>query len=98
MALLRPTESLANDAITLYHVVKLGISTTETPPGMDQGSETITAATCMLSAGEIVLRIHYMDEFADTFRFRGDVVFKDGSYYTSKEGLIHWSERLQRRR
>ena len=98
VALLRPAESLANDTITLYHVVELGITTTEEPPQRDMGSERITAATCMLSAGDIVLRIHYMDEFADTLRFRGDVVFKDGSYFTSKEGLIHWSERLQRRR
>jgi hypothetical protein len=98
VALLRPNESLADDTITLYRVMELGISDNKEPPQRDMGSETITAATCMRSAGEIVLCIHYMDEFVDTLRFRGDVVLKDGSYYTSKEGLIHWSERLQRRR
>lgn len=97
VALLRPKESFADGAITLYDLVEFGLETSKKPPKTDKGPEEATLATCMYSGGEIVLRVHYPYGFVDTLRFRDNVVFKDGAYFDSKEGLIHWSERLQRR-
>jgi len=94
---LRPDTSLADERITLYRLVDFGLSFDANPPEPDEHPEGLTHASCMLVNGELVLRIHYMDQFVDTLRFRGNSVFKDGSYWADGgDGLIHWSERLER--
>ena len=94
---LRPDTSLADESITLYRLVDFGLSFDANPPEPDEHPEGLTHASCMLVNGELVLRIHYMDQFVDTLRFRGNTVFKDGSYWADGgDGLIHWSERLER--
>lgn len=95
---LRPTETLADDAITLYHLAEFGLSDDEDAPGLEKGTEGTTYATCMRAAGQIVLRVHYFDGFSDTFRFRGNAVHKDGAYFDSDEGVIRWTEWLRRER
>lgn len=98
IAVLNPVESLADDAITLYRLAAFGLSDDEKPPSLDKEPEERTYASCMYASGETVLHLHYMDEFEDTLRFRGDTVLKSGSYFDSESGLIHWSERLERKR
>jgi len=94
---LRPSTSLADDSITLYRLVNFGLSFDADPPKPDEHPEGLTHASCMLVNGDLVLRIHYMEHFVDTLRFRGNTVFKDGSYWADAgDGLIHWSERLER--
>ena len=98
IALLQPQESLADGAITLYRVAEFGASTTAEAPHMEKGPEERRGASCMCVGRDLVLCFNYMDEFEDTFRFRGDTVLKDGSYFDSKSGLVHWSEKLDRKR
>ena len=45
-----------------------------------------------------MFQIPYMENFFDTIRFRGNQAEKWGTYYDKKSGLIHWSERLTRRK
>jgi hypothetical protein len=98
IAILSPVESLADDTITLYRLAEFGVSTDQDPPSLEKESEERTYASCMYTNGETVLHLHYMDEFGDTLRFRGGTVLKSGSYFDSESGLIHWSERLARKR
>lgn len=70
-------------------------------PGPDETLDldkqgTPFAASCIKSGETTILRIRYDDNFCDTFRFRGDVLDKDGLLHTD-DGLIHWSEKLKRR-
>ena len=94
---LQRTDSIADGEITLYRLTRFGISFDEDAPSLDAGPEGLTHATCMVVDGELVLRIHYMEGFVDTFRFRGDRLCKDGSFFPdTTDGLVHWSERLRR--
>ena len=98
VAVLTPMKSLAEDTITLYRLVRFGVSNDAHPPVPGNEPEDRTYASCMVADGEIVLNVHYMDEFTDTLRFRGNAVLKDGSYFDSKSGLIAWSEELDPKR
>lgn len=53
------------------------------------------AASCMTVDGTTVLQVRYIENFVDTFRFRCRYVDKTGMLF-GKNGLTHWSERLQR--
>lgn len=53
-------------------------------------------ASCFAMNGDIVLHVCYEEGFADTFRFRGDLLLKDGAYYDPGEGFISWTEVLHR--
>ncbi len=53
-------------------------------------------AVCMAVDGDIVLQVYYQDRFADTYRFRGDQLFKDGAVHDPDEGFVAWSEVLRR--
>jgi len=55
-------------------------------------------AICSSVNGTTTFQIVYMDNFVDTFRFRGRHVEKTGMYYSKDGGLIWWSERLTRHR
>jgi len=59
--------------------------------------EAPLAASCISFDGTMILRIRYDEEFTDTFRFRGSRLEKDGILHADT-GLIHWSERLDRRK
>ena len=52
------------------------------------------AASCITSNGTTIFQIEYLENFVDTFRFRGHHVEKSGVYFDLKEGLIHWYEEL----
>jgi hypothetical protein len=54
------------------------------------------SASCTTAKGATVLQINYMDNFVDVFHFRAGEVDKVGSFSRSKEGLIHWTEHLDR--
>lgn len=94
-----PRNRIADGAIALYHLAEMGISFDESEPRMGTGPDGPTHASCMVVDGDLVLRIHYMEGFVDTFRFRGDRLYKDGVCFPEDgDGLIHWSEVLRRRR
>jgi len=95
---LRPTRDLADGAIVLYELAEFGISDGPEAPEPEQGPAGRSYATCMLADGQVVLRVHYLDGFSDTFRFRGDALYKDGAYFVSDEGVIRWTEWLRRQR
>lgn len=96
---LEPVHSADNDRLAVYRLMKGGLSFDQEPPDVDEGPEGTAHASCLVVDGDLVLRIHYMEGFVDTFRFHGDVVHKDGSYSSDTgEGFIHWSERLRRQR
>ena len=96
---LEPVEQSADKRITIYRIAKGGLSLDAEPPDVSGGPEGPAHASCVVADGDLVLRIHHMDGFVDTFRFHGDVLYKDGSYSPEiEEGFIHWSERLRRER
>jgi hypothetical protein len=89
--------ALPDSAFAAYRLAAFGLSFDEQPPKMEDGPKGPTHATCMLVDGDLVLGIEYLGGFVDTLRFHGDVVFKDGTYYSEKgDGFIHWSEVLHR--
>lgn len=99
IGLLEPVEGSADKRITIYRVTKGGHSFDAKPPDVKEGPEGPAHASCVVVDGNLVLRIHYMDGLVDTFRFRGDLLSKDGSYSDEiDQGFIHWSERLRRQR
>ena len=99
IAYLEPVDSGNNDRLTVYRLTKGGLSFDENPPDVDEGPEGPAHASCLVVDGDLVLRIHYMEGFVDTFRFHGDVLYKDGTYSPEiEEGFIHWSEQLRRQR
>lgn len=92
-------KSAADGAITLYRLAEMGLSFDESEPRVGTGPDGPTHASCMAVDGDLVLRIHYMEGFVDTFRFRGDRLYKDGVCFPEDgDGLIHWSELLRRKR
>jgi hypothetical protein len=96
---LEPVEHIADDRITVYRVTRQGLSLEAGPPDVSDGPAGPAHASCIVVDGDLVLQLHYLDGFVDTFRFRGDVLYKDGSYAPELEdGFIHWSERLRRQR
>ncbi|MFQ5806741.1 MAG: hypothetical protein ACE5I3_09855 [Phycisphaerae bacterium] len=96
---LEPVHSSGDHRLTVYRLTKGGLSFDENPPDVDEGPEGPAHASCLVVDGDLVLRIHYMEGFVDTFRFHGDVLHKDGTYSPEiEEGLIHWSEQLRRKR
>ncbi|MCK4340201.1 MAG: hypothetical protein KAY37_00570 [Phycisphaerae bacterium] len=97
VALLERGKSLGDDTIVLYRLVKYGVSFDEQPPRLQKGPKGPSHASCLLADGDIILRIHYLEGFSDTFRFHGERVYKDGLYAGDEGGgLIHWSEWLRR--
>jgi hypothetical protein len=97
IACLEPVYSTGDHRLTVYRLTKGGLSFDEKPPDVSKGPEGPAHASCLVFDGDLVLRIHYMEGFVDTFRFHGDVLYKDGSYSAEPaEGFIHWSERLRR--
>jgi len=99
IAILEPTARNVDGGVTIYRLAELGFSFDESPPDLDEGPEGWAHASCTPIDGQLVLRIHYMETFADTFRFQGGVLYKEGSYLPDiDEGFIHWSERLRRKR
>jgi hypothetical protein len=99
IACLEPVHSSADNRLTIYRLMKGGLSFDENPPDIDKGPEGPAHASCLVVDGDLVLRIHYMEGFVDTFRFHGDVLYKDGSYSAETgESFIHWSEQLRRQR
>ena len=102
IAHLVPLITEADDAIALYYLDKIGLSFDEKNPELESDSDVRVRASCMLVDGNLVLRIHYREDFVDIFRFRDNFVYKDGMYaplLKSKDvkfGFVHWSEVLQR--
>ena len=100
VAYLVPMINVADDAIALYYLDKIGLSFDEKKPELARDSDVRMRASCMLVDGNLVLRIHYRDDFVDIFRFRDNFVYKDGMYAPlskskdEKFGFIHWSEVL----
>jgi hypothetical protein len=95
---LKPAECLADGAITLYRILKIGCSTDDADPDMEDGPAGATLAARMSSGGDVLLRLVYQNGWIDLLRFRGDQVLKDGSYFEIDSGYIHWSEVLHRER
>jgi hypothetical protein len=99
IAYLEPVYRSDNDRVAVYRLTKGGLSFDQNPPDIDKGPEGPAHASCLVVDGDLVLQIHYMEGFVDTFRFHGGVLHKDGSYSSgTAEGFIHWSERLRRQR
>lgn len=100
VAQLKPLQTLADGKIRLYQLTRFAISTDETEPDEGDEPEGLAHASCMVvDDDELVLRIHYRPTFVDTFRFQGRRLYKDGSFYgEASDGLIHWSEELERKR
>jgi hypothetical protein len=96
---LEPVYGGDDDRVAVYRLTKGGLSFDQNPPDIDKGPEGPAHASCLVVDGDLVLQIHYMEGFVDTFRFHGDALYKDGSYSAGAgEGFIHWSERLRRQR
>jgi len=73
IAYLEPVHSGDDDRLAVYRLTKGGLSFDENPPDVDEGPEGPAHASCLVVDGDLVLRIHYMEGFVDTFRFHGDV-------------------------
>ncbi|MBU0640013.1 MAG: hypothetical protein KKB50_14185 [Planctomycetes bacterium] len=96
---LRPMLAVADNAIMLYHLIDWGYSSNENAPKVDSVSGAPVQAMCMVVRGDLVLRIRYMEHYVDTFRFRGNALYKDGAIYSEEDdGSIHWSEYLKKKR
>ncbi|UCG16635.1 MAG: hypothetical protein JSV19_01090 [Phycisphaerales bacterium] len=83
-----------SDRAVLYRVVGFLINPKqgETLRFLDDAPPV--SASCTTTDGATVLQIHYADDFVDAISFRGGHVEKSGTYFTTDEGLIHWSETL----
>lgn len=82
-----------------YQVTNFGITLEDEP--LDHHGDPVEPvnASCQVLDGELILRINYMEGFVDIFRFRGDRLYKDGSFFPEDgQGLVHWSEVLHRQR
>ena len=92
--------TLDDDTLALYRLIALGMSFDDKEPHLEKAEQNKRQyATCISIDGDLVLCVRYLEGFADTFRFHGDDVWKDGSYSPEPpEGLIQWSERLDRKR
>lgn len=55
------------------------------------------SASLHAEQSELVLQVVYGENFVDTFRFHDTHVDKTGVFFAPEEGLVHWSERLERR-
>ncbi len=98
IARLDPVQRSSDDQIALYRLAEIGVSVHDESPRMEKGTGP-AHASCAVVDGDLVLRIHYNAGLVDTFRFRGDLLSKDGSYSGEMgQGFIHWSERLRRQR
>ena len=100
IAHLRLDRSIDEGTIALYRLAGFGISFDEDEPDVDRADgDDRPFATCMAIEGEVVLRIHYLEGYVDTLRFRAGRACKDGSYAPEADkGVIHWSERMKRKR
>ncbi|GMU22310.1 MAG: hypothetical protein AMXMBFR13_23960 [Phycisphaerae bacterium] len=85
-----------SEGVVLYRLVALAVNP---KPGeaftFDENAPPY-AATCRTTNGVTILQINYMDDFVDIFRFEGWNVEKAGSFAVKSDGLIHWTEHLQR--
>ncbi len=95
IAALRREKTLSDSAVT-YRLVHWLFNPKEGEQLNPDAASPPASATCMAIDGDVVLQIHYSDEFSDTFRFRRRKVYKSGSYVKLEEGLIHWAEILKR--
>ena len=94
---LEPGVPLAGGRIRPYRLAEFGLSLNENEPTAERGPIGMTHATCMATGDELVLQIHYMADFVDTYRFSGNMVYKDGEYFPlNGDVLVHWSEALRR--
>lgn len=97
VAELEPGATLPDPKFALYRLAGFAIALDEKPPKTEKGPGGPTHATCMVVDNDVVFRIQYLDRFTDTLRFHGDVVYKDGTFYSEKlDGFIHWSEVLRK--
>ena len=88
----------SDDQIALYRLAEVGVSVVDESPRMEKGPGP-AHASCAVVDADLVLRIHYNAGFVDMFRFRGDLLSKEGSYSGEiDQGFIHWSEQLRRQR
>jgi hypothetical protein len=96
---LKKDSSCADDRITLYRLIGMGLEFDKKPEVEEVEPAERSYATCMLVEGDLILCVHYMDGFVDNFCFRGNLLRKDGSYAPKPaEGVIHWSEVLRPQR
>ena len=94
---LAPVPAEGEGTVTPYRIVKSGMAFKDEEPSLDEGPENQLEAVCMLADGEPVLHVQYADQFIDNFRFRGNQVYKQGSFCPEKgeQGFIFWSEALR---
>ncbi|MFH1745440.1 MAG: hypothetical protein ABIG44_00180 [Planctomycetota bacterium] len=87
----------ADDTAATYQVTNFGISMEDKPLDHHSDPKEPVSASCQVLDGELILRINYMEGFVDIFRFHGDRLYKDGSFFPEDgQGLVHWSEVLKR--
>jgi hypothetical protein len=55
-------------------------------------------ATCTTTGGVTTFQIWYAENFVDVFRFSGLALEKAGVFFEEERGLVHWNEKLSRKR
>jgi len=99
IAVLEPHEPAADEPVTLYRLAAFGLSFDEEEPELEQAEPGLPRASCVLADGDLILCIHYLEGFVDTFCFTGGRVYKLGTYSSDPDaGFIHWSEELKPKR
>lgn len=95
---LQKRDTSDDGSIATYRVARFSLAFEMGNRALDEEPDTPpVTASCLALDGELILRIHYMEGFVDTFRFHGNRLYKDGTFFPKDgEGFVHWSEVLER--
>ena len=83
-----------SDSITLYRLVDFKFNPTPDDELHFKEDGPPYAASCTSTEEICTFQIMYLENFVDTFRFRGRHLEKTGTYSDPKEQLVQWYEDL----
>lgn len=85
-----------SDSLALYRLVDISFKPSSDSKLQDHEDTPPYAASCWSQGDMSILQVAYLDNFVDTFCFRGRHLQKTGVFGDPKEQLVHWSEHLRK--